>query len=58
MLKNNNIKSATGIAVYDHDNNILGILLVEFVEVQDSEFLHKAEEMLIEKASSLSPILE
>ncbi len=58
MLKNNNIKSATGIAVYDHDNNILGILLVEFVELQDPEFLHKAEEMLIEKASSLSPILE
>lgn len=58
MLKNNNIKSATGIAVYDHDNNILGILLTEFVELQDKEFLNNIENILIEKAPLLSPILE
>lgn len=58
MLKNNNIKSATGIAVYDHDNNILGILLTEFVELQDREFLNRVENVLIEKAPLLSPILE
>lgn len=58
MLKNNNIKSATGIAVYDHDNNILGILLTEFVELQDREFLNHVENVLIEKAPLLSPILE
>lgn len=58
MLKNNNIKSATGIAVYDHDNNILGILLTEFTELQDKEFLTHIENVLIEKAPLLSPILE
>lgn len=58
MLKNNNIKSATGIAVYDHDNNILGILLTEFTELQDKEFLNHIENVLIEKAPLLSPILE
>lgn len=58
MFKNNNIKSATGIAVYDHDNNILGILLTEFVELQDKEFLNNVENILIEKAPLLSPILE
>ena len=58
MLKNNNIKSATGIAVYDHDNNILGILLTEFVELQDKEFLNNVENVLIEKAPLLSAILE
>lgn len=58
MLKNNNIRSATGIAVYDHDNNILGILLAEFVELQNEEFLNNVENILIEKALLLSPILE
>lgn len=58
MLKNNNIRSATGIAVYDHDNNILGILIAEFVELQNEEFLNNVENILIEKALLLSPILE
>lgn len=58
MFKNNNIKSATGVAIYDHDNNILGILLAEFVELKDKEFLDKVENFLIEKVSMLSPILE
>lgn len=58
MFKNNNIKSATGIAIYDHDNNILGILLTEFVELQDKEFLNNVENVLIEKVPLLSPILE
>ena len=39
MLKNNNIKSATGIAIYDHDNNIMGILMVEYAEVKDPVLL-------------------
>lgn len=58
MLKNNNIRSATGIAVYDHDNNILGILITEFVELQNEEFLNNVENVLMEKALLLSPILE
>lgn len=39
-------------------NNILGILLTEFVELQDKEFLNNVENILIEKAPLLSPILE
>lgn len=58
MLKSNNIKSASGIVVYDHDNNILGILMAEFSEIKDTEFLNTVEQLLIEKAPLLSPILE
>lgn len=58
MLKSNNIKSASGIVVYDHDNNILGILMAEFSEIKDVEFLNTVEQLLIEKAPMLSPILE
>ena len=58
MFKNNNIKSATGIAIYDHDNNIMGILMVEYTEVKDSVLLEEASKYLIEKAPLLSPVLE
>lgn len=58
MLKNNNIKSCIGISIYDHDNNIVGILIAEFTEIHDSEFLNNIEKTLIDKAPSLSPILE
>lgn len=58
MFKNNNIKSASGISIYDHDNNIVGILLTEFTEVHDEDFLTNIENILIEKAPLLSPILE
>lgn len=58
MLKSNNIKSASGIAIYDHDDNILGILLIEFTNVNDKEFMNNIENKLIEKAPLLSPILE
>lgn len=58
MLKNNNIRSASAIAVYDHDNNILGIILAEFTDKHEQEFLTNVENKLIEKAPTLSPILE
>lgn len=58
MLKNNNIKSATGIAIYDHDNNIMGILMVEYVDKKDPILLEEATKCLISKAPLLSPILE
>lgn len=58
MFKNNNIKSATGIAIYDHDNNIMGILMVEYTEAKDPILLEKASKYLIEKAPLLSPVLE
>jgi hypothetical protein len=57
MLKGNNIKSAAGIALYDNDDNILGILIVEFNEKKDIDFLEKVEKELIEKSPSLAPIL-
>lgn len=58
MFKNNNIKSATGIAVYDNDNNIIGVVIVEFVELKSKDFLDSVEKILINKAPLLSPILE
>lgn len=58
MLKNNNIKSASSVSIYDHDNNILGVLLTEFVDLKNEEFLNNVENILIEKAPLLSPILE
>lgn len=58
MLKSNNIRSASAIAVYDHDNNILGIILAEFTDKHDKEFLSSVEDKLITKAPALSPILE
>lgn len=58
MLKNNNIKSATSITIYDHDNNMLGILIAEFCEQKDEEFLESVEKVLIYKAGLLAPILE
>lgn len=58
MFKNNNIKSASAISIYDHDNNILGILMAEFTEIRDEEFLENIENVLIDKAPLLSPILE
>ena len=58
MLKSNNIKSAVGIALYDKEDNILGILIVEFNEKKNLEYLEGVEKELIEKSPSLSPILE
>ena len=58
MLKTNNIRSATGIAIYDHDNNIMGILIAEYVSIKDEEFLKDATKRLTVKAPLLSPVLE
>lgn len=58
MLKTNNIRSATGIAIYDHDNNIMGILIAEYVSIKDEEFLKDATRCLTIKAPLLSPVLE
>lgn len=58
MLKNNNVKSATGVAIYDHDSNIMGILMVEYSDVKDDTFLEKCKKSLIGKAPLLAPVLE
>jgi hypothetical protein len=58
MLKNNNIRSATGIAIYDHDNNIMGLLIAEFTELKSVDFLKDTTNYLIDKAPLLSPVLE
>lgn len=58
MFKNNNIKSVSGVSIYDHDNNMVGILIGEFTEVHDEEFLKDVENKLIANAPLLSPILE
>lgn len=56
MLKSNNIKSGIGVAIYDHDNNILGVVIAEFTDIKDS--LDEIENTIITKAPLLSPILE
>jgi hypothetical protein len=58
MLKNNNIRSATSIAIYDHDNNIMGILVVEYTGLKSVDFLKDTTKYLITKAPLLSPVLE
>ena len=58
MLKNNSVKSATGIAIYDHDNNIMGILIVEYSDKKDPILLDEATNTLVTKAPLLSPVLE
>lgn len=58
MLKNNSVKSATGIAIYDHDNNIMGILMVEYSDKKDPILLDEATNVLVTKAPLLSPVLE
>lgn len=58
MLKNNSVKSATGIAIYDHDNNIMGILMVEYSDKKDPILLDEATKVLVTKAPLLSPVLE
>lgn len=58
MLKSNNIKSAVSISIYDNDDNIVGIVLTEFTEVHDKEFMDNIQQKLIKKAPLLSPILE
>ena len=58
MLKKNSAQSASAVSIYDHDNNILGILLAEFAEVHDMEFMLNIEDELNRRAPMLSPILE
>jgi len=58
MLKNNSIRSAAGIAIYDHDSNIMGILMVEYVDKKELSDLEEANKYLIGKAPMLSPVLE
>lgn len=58
LLKANNIKSATGIAIYDNDDNILGIVLAEFIDIHDEVFMEDIEKKLLKKTPVLSPILE
>lgn len=56
MMRNNNIKSGIGIAIYDDDNNITGAFIAEFSEEKES--LDEIEKKLIEEVQYLSPILE
>ena len=55
ILNNSSIKSGCGIAIYDHDNNILGVIIAEFKEKKDN--LDKEVNTLIEYCTFLEPIL-
>ena len=56
MMKNNNIKSGIGIAIYDIDNNIIGVIIAEFINPKES--LDIVEKILIQQCQYLVPILE
>ncbi len=56
MMRSNNVHSGVGVAVYDDDNNISGVLIAEFAEQKDD--LSEIQKYLIEKAPLLEPILE
>lgn len=56
MMRSNNVKSGVGIAIYDSDSNIVGVLIAEFNEQKES--LKDAENLLISKAPYLAPILQ
>ena len=57
ILSRDNIVSGVGVAIYDHDNNILGVLIAEFVE-DKSDQIENITKKLIKYTNSLSPILE
>lgn len=58
MLTEVQVKSATGVAVYDKDNNILAVIIAEFIEEKSTEEIELATNKLIEETSCLAPILE
>lgn len=58
MFKKNSVQSATAVSIYDHDSNMLGILLAEFRETHNIEFMLNVEDELNKRAPMLSPILE
>lgn len=55
ILDSSGIKSALGVAIYDHDNNILGVIIAEFRDKKDD--LERECETLIEYTTFLEPIL-
>lgn len=57
ILDRENIKSGAGVAIYDSDNNILGVLIAEFVE-DKSDQIENITKKLIKYTGALSPILE
>lgn len=58
MCKDTGIISGVGVAVYDQDNNVLGILVAEFVKLQAAVDLEILKDKLIEETTRLAPILE
>lgn len=58
MLDEVQIKSASGVAIYDKDNNILGVIIAEYVDEQSEESIQSITKTLIDESSCLSPILE
>lgn len=58
MLDEVQIKSASGVAIYDKDNNILGVIIAEYVDEQNEDSIQLITKTLIDESSYLSPILE
>ena len=58
MASHNNIKSGSGVAIFNNDNDILGIILVEYKVAKTDEELEKIKTDLIDVAISLAPIMD
>ena len=58
MMIEAHTKSASIVAIYDNDGNILGGIVAEFVEEKEESELESITEVLSKEAPYLSPILE
>ena len=58
MASHNNIKSGSGVAIFNNDNDILGIILVEYKVAKTDEELEKIKTDLIDVSISLAPIMD
>ena len=57
MMSEVGIETATGVAIYDKNNRVLGILVAEYI-TDNSENIEDITKELIEETTCLSPVLE
>lgn len=58
ILTSANIECGCGVAIYDDENNILGVIIAEFKNKDDSNNIDKVVDVLIEHTTFLTPILQ
>lgn len=58
IMKSNGVEASIGAAIYDSDNNILGVVIVDFSHTITKEESKKYIDITISKAPFMAPILE